>query len=297
MSFCSDVKAEVARLLPQERCCQVAQMQGMICGAGTVRDQQVKLSTTTPHVARAAYRLATKLFGPIQPPRASKGKLTEETVWTLSLPAPPNEEMGARACCLKSFLRGAFLTGGYVAPPGKQYHAEVSCRDPRQVPRLRQALLKIGVKPGMCCKAGRTVLYLKGADEVAALLGAVGAHSALMEFENRRALNQLKNQVNRVVNMDTANAEKTVWAAEKQIEDIMLIDREVGLHRLSPRLQHVARLRLANPEASLNELANLATPPLTKSAVNHRMRKIHQIAADLAAKSVYEGAKDARKQE
>lgn len=294
MSFCADVKAEVARLLPEDRCCQIAEMEGMICGAGVVRDQRVRLSTTAAHVARAAYRLASKLYGPIQPPRASKSRLTSETVWTLNLPAAPAQEASSRSCCLRSFLRGAFLTGGYVAPPGKQYHAEVSCRDSRQCGRLKQALLKVGIKPGVCTRAGRTVLYVKGADEVAALLGAIGAHTALMEFENRRALNQLKNQVNRVVNMDTANAEKTVWAAERQIEDIMLIDREIGLHRLSPKLQCVARLRLANPEASLNELANLATPPLTKSAVNHRMRKIHQIAADLAAKSVYKGTESPR---
>lgn len=260
----------------------------MICGAGSLSGDSIRVSTSSPHAARAVYRIARQIFASVPALQTRKSRLTAETIWTLNLPPTSPGASVAKLCCAKSFLRGAFLTGGYVAPPDRDYHGELLCRETRYLPRLKQVLARVGIKVGELTRGGRKVIYTKDAEHIARLLNLIGAHTALMEFENRRALRQLKSQVNRAVNMDTANAEKTVSAAERQIEDINTIDREMGLYRLSPNLQTVARLRLAYPEASLSELASLATPPLTKSAVNHRLRKIHAVARGLKYKHAYD---------
>ncbi|HHV79201.1 MAG TPA: DNA-binding protein WhiA [Firmicutes bacterium] len=280
MSFCGDVKAEASRIIPSSRCCLLAEIEGIICSAGVISGNYVRVTTSSPHAARAMYRIARQVFENVSPLQTRKNRLTGETVWVLNTPLPPSGSI-AKLCCVKSFLRGAFLAGGYVSPLEKDYHAEFLCRNPKCAPKLKQALMRVGIRAGELSRSGRKVIYTKDADHIAKLLNLVGAHTALMELENRRALKELTNQVNRVVNMDTANAEKTVSAAEKQIEDIKLIDELLGLHKLSLGLQSVAKLRLAHPEASLAELASLACPPLTKSAVNHRLRKLRALAQGL----------------
>jgi len=142
-----------------------------------------------------------------------------------------------------------------------------------------------GIEPGLTQRKGDWVVYVKGAEAIAGLLNVVGAHAALLKFENHRAYRGLKEQVNRIVNMETANLSRTVDGSARHLEAVDIIDNELGLGKLSPGLRAVAEARRQYPESTLEELGQLMSPPLTKSAVNHRLRRLTRLAAQLARRS------------
>lgn len=183
-----------------------------------------------------------------------------------------------RHCCRRAFLRGAFLAGGSISDPEKTYHLELTSRTRQQAQEMSRILGTFKLNARIILRKGSYVTYLKEGENIADFLNIIGAHTALMELENVRILKGMRNTVNRIVNCETANLGKTVNASLRQIENIRYIAENIGFNRLPESLRNIAELRLECSDANLVELGQLLSPPLGKSGVNHRLRKLDQIA-------------------
>jgi len=178
------------------------------------------------------------------------------------------------------FVRRCFLEGGTITNPVKSYHLAFTLPGVKGK-RLSDVLTDFGLHPKTLVKDGQTIVYLKEAEEISDVLKIMGANKSLLAFESKRVEKELRNTLNRQVNCETANLSKTVTAAQSQIEAIEFVTREAGLGYLSKPLQEVARLRQAHDTASLAEIGAMLSPPIGKSGVNHRLRKIVEIAEDM----------------
>ncbi|MEW5783517.1 MAG: DNA-binding protein WhiA [Bacillota bacterium] len=184
-------------------------------------------------------------------------------------------------CCSRAFIRGAFLAGGSVSISGRSgYHLEINCSYQEDALLLQECCRSFYLQPSLRRHNGSYSLYLKKGDAVADFLRIAGADSALLDLENTRVVKSVRNQVNRLVNCDTANLEKVVTSARQQLELIDFLEQIIGLNRLSLSLQAAARVRRLYPEASLKELGELLEPPIGKSGMNHRFRQMERIARE-----------------
>jgi DNA-binding protein WhiA len=186
-----------------------------------------------------------------------------------------------RNCCRRAYLRGCFLGGGFLNQPGHGYHLEFVFENSEAAEELKEILTQFGLNPSRRKRKENCLVYLKEADRVGEFLRLVGATQGVLAFENGRIMKDMRNQVNRLVNCETANVGKEVDAGLSQVEMIGQIQRRAGLESLSPQLRALALLRLSHPEASLQELGRLLDPPLGKSGVNHRFRQLRLIAGQL----------------
>ncbi|MFQ9514513.1 MAG: DNA-binding protein WhiA [Eubacterium sp.] len=184
-------------------------------------------------------------------------------------------------CCKRAFIRGAFMAAGSVNDPNKSYHFEIKCNNNKKSEQLINLLDNFNIDAKMVARKGNFVVYIKEGEGVVDVLNVMEAPVALMEMENIRILKGMSNYYNRQVNCETANIKKTVTTACRQIEDINYIIEHKGIGYLPEKLQDIATVRVENPDISLQELGQLLTPPLGKSGVNHRLRKICQIADEL----------------
>lgn len=186
-----------------------------------------------------------------------------------------------RSCCKQAFIRGAFIASGSITDPQKGYHFEITCDNLEQVEVLMNILKDFGIESRYILRKKYHVVYIKDASMIVDILNIMGAYISLMDMENVRILKEMRNSVNRKVNCEAANINKTVNAAVKQMEDIRYIESVKGLSYLPHNLRAVAELRMAEPEMPLKEIGNNLNPPLGKSGVNHRLRKISEIADEL----------------
>lgn len=189
--------------------------------------------------------------------------------------------IAGKNCCKRSFLRGAFLAAGSVSDPKKAYHFEIVAGQERNGELLCEVMRSFHIEAKMVVRKSHYVVYVKEGSLIVDLLNVMEAHVALMNFENVRILKEMRNTINRKVNCEAANISKTVKAATRQVEDILLIKEKIGLAALAEGLQEVALLRMEYPEASLKELGELLCPPVGKSGVNHRLKKLCDIADGL----------------
>ncbi len=180
--------------------------------------------------------------------------------------------------CQRAYLRGAFLGGGSINDPRSEYHLEFRCEHQGFAEDLVKLLERLDIEGHLVQHNNKYIVYLKSYEQIITVLNIIGAHQALLKMENQRVLKGLKNDVNRRVNFETANLDKTIQAAMEQLEDIELIEATRGIDFLSSKLQEIAMLRKTNPYASLKELGEMLSPPLSKSGVNHRLRRIKRIA-------------------
>lgn len=188
-------------------------------------------------------------------------------------------------CCKKAFLRGIFLATGSVSDPSKAYHFEIVVRNRDMAERVREVINSFSLDPKIVKRKKYYVVYLKEGAMIVDMLRIMEASVNLMDMENVLILKEMRNDINRRVNCETANIKKTVNAARRQIEDIEYIEKTKGLKYLSPSLRDVARLRVEEPDANLSELGKMLYPPVSKSGVNHRLRKINEIANMLREES------------
>lgn len=307
MSFSAETKDELARVIPQSRCCQVAELAALARIAGAVRlggERQVGLAVTTEHagVARCAFKLFKEAFGihgelsALRQNRLRKGNtyritvsgpqtrglLDELGVLASGLPGGVAERLILRPCCTRAYLRGIFLACGFVnRPEGSSYHLELLVGSEHLASEICELVNGLNLGARVAPKRESYQVYLKDADEIADFLRIIGAHRATLAFENARVVKGMRNQVNRLVNCETANLNKTVAAAIRQREAIERIRATVGLEALPDGLREVARIRLESPEANLTEIGGMLHPPVGKSGVNHRLRRIEEIAARL----------------
>lgn len=307
VSFSAQTKNELARIFPKRRCCQLAELAALTRMDGTInisREHKIGLQVTTesPAVARKIFRLTKMVFQLNTEIRVQRRqKLKKNNVYNIRLVANPRmgeilEELGIlddqglimpgikksfmkTKCCRQSYLRGVFLGAGSVNRPEGNYHLEIITNNLQYTEALVALMNRFaGIHAKISSRKDWQIVYLKGSEQIATFLGSIGAHQALLNFENIRIVKGMRNQVNRLVNCETANLSKTVDASLKQIENIRLIEDSIGLNKLPSRLKVIAQLRLQNPDISLKELGKMVHPPVGKSGVNHRMRKIEEIA-------------------
>lgn len=305
MTFSEEVKRELARLSTTDTCCQRAELAALIRLNGSIeisRAGQWGLSVTTqnPATARVIFKLFRAVFG-VQADIyiRRKVRLRKNNVYMVwcrgNVPdllrqvglVEDGSSMGhgvapwvvKRQCCWRSYLRGAFLAAGAINDPQKvSYHMEITTEYEEQATVLCKLMAREGLTAKVVSRKDSLVVYLKESEQIIRFLNVIGAHTGLLQFEDARIRKQMRNQINRLVNAETANLSKTVEAAMRQTEAIRLLAARQELAQLSPGLRQIAELRLAYPEASLQELGQLAEPPLSKSAVNHRLRKLVSLA-------------------
>ena len=181
----------------------------------------------------------------------------------------------------RAYIRGSFIGGGSISNPEKTYHLEFVTHSEEYARDLCALINTFGLNSKVIQRKNSFIIYLKEGEQISNLLGIIGAHTSLLELENIRIMKEMRNNVNRLVNCETANLSKTVNAAVRQVESIKLIQKEIGLQRLPKNLREVAELRLSYPDESLKELGEMLNPPVGKSGINHRLRKIEKIAEEV----------------
>lgn len=181
----------------------------------------------------------------------------------------------------RAFLRGAFIAAGSFTDPNKSYQFELVTDYEWQAAELNNLMQAFAISSRIMERRDKYVVYIKDSQAIADILNVMGAHKALMEFENVRILKDVRQSVNRQVNCETANINKTIAASMKQLEDIRLIDSVIGIDNLDENTRNICRIRMEYPDAGLSELGDLMTPPLGKSGVNHRFRKLSQMAENI----------------
>lgn len=284
MSFSSEVKDELANHLGKSRHCQLAELSALIAFECRVHSADSENESLKEKYQLLIHKLfeANGEFGV-----GDERKILEAVkMWDeeKNRPHPTDTVNGIllqQSCCKRAFLRGAFLAAGSMSDPNKAYHFEIVCRTEAQANQLRDVINSFGMDAKIVARKKYQVVYLKEGSQIVDILNIMEAHVALMNLENVRILKEMRNSVNRKVNCETANISKTVNAAVQQLRDIEYIRETAGLDSLPENLKAVALLRLEYPDAPLKELGTYLNPPVGKSGVNHRLRKISEIAEDL----------------
>lgn len=273
MSFSSDVKEELARQYSKSRHCQIAELSAMIMQEGRISMEPLALSFDTENpVLIEKYAILMKRAFDIdisKPLDSQSCKKIIEAIQGLYL---------EKTCCKRAFIRGAFMSSGSMTDPNKGYHFEIVCRTPEQAARLQELMREFETEPKVIERKNYYVVYLKEGSQIVDMLNVMEAYVSLMNLENVRILKEMRNSVNRKVNCETANISKTVNAAVKQIADIELIRDTDGLDSLPLPLREMAMVRLEYPEAPLKDLGKYMDPPVGKSGINHRLRKLAAVA-------------------
>ena len=299
MSFSSNAKAELCRIPVHRRCCALAECYGILLYSNTFRKELIRIVTENGEFAARLPRLFHKAFSldfdQCPDINEKSGKLifqiTDETkIQTVFNAYGLSSEGGVALhvnfgvleedCCRNAFLRGAFLAGGSATDPAKRYHLELATSH-RMVSREADALLlDQGFRAKTVERNGSSILYFKQSEVIEDFLTFLGAPVCAMGVMEAKMEKELINGVNRRVNCETANLSKVVDAAGGQIAAIRTLERRGILETLPEKLQTTARMRLENPEATLAELAEMCQPPVSKSAVNHRRRKLMELAKE-----------------
>ncbi len=295
MSFSSDVKKELAERAGTGRHCQLAELSAVIGYAGKVSTygETLYLQIATENsMLKKKFGLLLRLLFDFKEP---KEKLSGEAVLKVLQSVKLWDDAGGcfrnaetadgllvqQGCCKRAFIRGAFLAAGSMSNPQKAYHFEIVCGSDRQAQQLKDMINSFGMDAKIVARKKNQVVYVKEGEHIVDLLNIMEAHQALLNLENVRIVKEMRNSVNRQVNCEPANISKTVNAAVRQIEDIRFIQAKRGLESLPDNLREIALLRLEFPDAPLKELGTYLNPPVGKSGVNHRLRRISEIAAEM----------------
>ncbi len=286
MSFSAQVKEELAKISANHKHCRKAELAGMYQYGGQLGRLEsdcytVGFHTENAEVSKKGFTLLKKTFNIDFGKNLSEQELFEFLSKMEALVQESLDHVTNRVCCKRAFIRGAFLSVGSISDPEKGYHAEFVCEGEDEARLLRNLLESFEIEAKILERKEHYVVYMKEGAALVDLLNVMEAHVSLMELENLRILKEMRNSVNRRVNCETANINKTVNAASKQVEDIQYIEQHKGLASLPDMLYEMARVRLEYPEATLKELGELLIPPVGKSGVNHRLRKISEYAEKL----------------
>ena len=286
MSFSSEVKEELSTIMPGARHCQIAELAALVhfgCILTAENNKtQLTLRTESEAAGRKYFTLLKKTF--IINTDIEKAletlKIYESGRQIRQLEEGVNPVLLKSSCCKRSLLRGAFLCIGSMSDPRKGYHLEFVCEQEPQALQIQSVLQSFTIEAKIVIRKKYHVVYLKEGACIVDLLNIIGAHLSLMNLENLRIEKEVRNSVNRKVNCEAANITKTVNAASKQIEDILLIQKNGGFSKLPDNLREMAEIRLAYPDTSLKELGEYLNPSVGKSGVNHRLRKLGEYAQE-----------------
>lgn len=285
MSFSGDVKRELTEHISKSRHCQLAELAAFLNFSGKERtvggETFLSFETENEALVKKYFALAKKTYR-IHACITNR----EECQITRNLfhaDLSIKSSYIQNACCKRAFIRGAFLTSGSMSDPEKSYHFEIVCASEKKAAQLQEVINSFGVGAKVVQRKKNHIVYLKEGEQIVDALNIMEAPISLMNFENIRIVKEMRNSVNRKVNCETANIHKTVSASVKQVEDIRYLQKTKGLDALPLPLQEMARARLDNPDATLKELGSYMDPPVGKSGVNHRLRKLSALAEDLRA--------------
>lgn len=314
MSFSSKAKNDLSRIEIEKKCCLVAELAALIRMSGTIQIGgleriNIKFTTENAAIARRIFTLLKSIYNVhtevmvrrnrqlkknnnylmIVSHKENTRKILQDTgilekdsnnLYKISYKIPRNILKGR--CCRRAYIRGAFLGGGSISDPEKTYHLEFVTHSEEHGKGLTRLINSFGLNSKMIQRKEESyVIYLKEGEQIVDLLNIIGAHSALLKLEDIRILKEVRNNINRIVNCETANLSKTINAAIRQTNNIEYIDKVMGIENLPENLVEIATKRLTHREASLKELGQMLNPPVGKSGVNHRLRKIEKIAERL----------------
>ncbi|WP_409226950.1 DNA-binding protein WhiA [Gudongella sp. SC589] len=313
MSFSSITKNELSRIEIDKECCALAELAALVRMNGTVQItgmQNINLKFTTENaaIARRIFSILKMMYHSEIEVMVRKNKqlkknnnyliiihdkkISEKVLSDVgyidkdrsNLFNPrygvPKSIVSSR-CCKRSFIRGSFLGGGSMSNPEKTYHLEFVTNHEEHAKSLRDIINSFELNSKIIQRKDNFVVYIKEGEQIVDLLNIIGAHQALLKLEDIRVLKEVRNNINRLVNCETANLGKTISASMRQIESIKTIQGRMGLNKLPDNLREIAEVRLANPDASLKEIGEMMNPPIGKSGVNHRFRKLEEIADEL----------------
>lgn len=300
-SFAYKVKKELCRVgLPRHCCCR-AEAYGVLLYCNTFNSQEIRIITENPDFSARLPRLFKKAFDlrfdflPEQ--ESSRGKMIfrivepqklERIISQLGYDMRQNTVLHVNfgileeECCRNALLRGAFLSGGSVTDPEKRYHLELSSSHVQASREMSALLTEMGFSPRSVMRGGSSVIYFKQCEHIENFLTTIGAPAAAVEIMTTKLDKEIRNEANRAMNCDMANVNKTLDAAQVQCDAIEKLRNTGKLEQLPAKLQETALLRLENPELSLGQIAERCDPPVTKSCINHRMRKLLEIARELS---------------
>lgn len=312
MSFSSEVKEELSRQLTSARHCRMAELSAIIAASARIVKTQagtsfILVQTENLAAARKCGILVKKVFGTNSQVRIRKNKNQKSSAYLYSLAiteqetvtrmlkglklldqgGPGQEDILVHplliqsGCCKRAFVRGLFLTTGSMSDPRKAYHFEIVLTTRKKAEQLKTIMSALDMDAKIVVRKKYFICYLKEGNQIVDMLGIMEAYLALMELENVRIYKEMRENVNRKVNCETANLNKTVSASVQQMNDIRYIRDTVGLSSLSESLEEIALARLEHPNMTLKELGKALSPPIGKSGVNHRLRKIGEIADQL----------------
>ncbi|MCL2883555.1 MAG: DNA-binding protein WhiA [Coriobacteriia bacterium] len=310
MSFTAQVKDELSRLIPEHTGAQKAELAALIQMQGRVSGHyRLELSTETAAIARKMVWLLHNVYKLKTEVSAHPSSLHKSYSYLITIPAQDelvkalkDMRLFARGSLeytvdprlfnhpqsLPAYLRGAFLGGGFLSSPQADFHFEISCTHEGLANGIVALLASVGIPANSILRRNAWVVYLKGTEPITDFLTFTGAHAARLDIESVLVTKSLRNDVNRRLNAEMANQAKAIDASMEQIKAIRLLADKKGLDSLPAALRELASLRLEHPDASLRELGELATPPLSKSAVNHRVRRIAAIVQKLLGTDIQE---------
>lgn len=303
MSFSGEVKEEIENHISTSRHCQIAEMAAYTVNFGmeAVDNKSFIWQSEREAVLRKVFTLLKKTYniysvvetveqGSAARENAYRITLSEEETFKKVLQSVHYIQMQEKTvsdlllkkdCCRRAFLRGSFLSLGSMSDPEKSYHMEFVCSENMQAKQLMRIIGTFGIDAKITQRKQHFVVYIKEGEAIVDLLNIMGAHRSLMDLENLRIVKEVRNNVNRRVNCETANLSKTVNAAGRQLEDIIYLRDNYGLHKLPEHLREMAEVRLEHEDASLKELGEYLDPPVGKSGVNHRLRKLSELADNI----------------
>ena len=298
MSFSGQIKEELAQVISSPRHCQLAELAALVQFCGHIEeDGSLLVQSENPLVIRKCFTLLKKTFK-IEAVAKSQMQTQNyrlfvtgedafrvlealkicDTAGHLMMRHLTDPVLIKNSCCKRAYLRGCYMAVGSMSDPYKSYHLELVCGLQAQAEQLLKILHDFSLDAKMIIRKKYHVVYMKEGENIADFLNITEAHKALMEFENTRIYKGMRNMVNRKVNCEAANITKTVNAASRQIEDILYLQKHYGMEKLPENLREMAEIRLEYPESSLQELGRFLNPPVGKSGVNHRLRKLSELA-------------------
>ena len=298
MSFSSDAKEEICRQKIERKCCAVAECYGILLYCHTFSPDLIRITTANSGFAARLPKVFRKAFGlgfdalPVPEATGKRSLIIRDRAKIAAIYEAfgqnvqnavahhVNFALLEENCCRVAFLRGAFLAGGSVTDPEKRYHLELATSHRSVAGETVSLLQELDLSPRVSRRGGNALLYFKQSDAIADVLTVIGASVTAMNVMTARVEKEMRNTITRQINCDSANADKTVIAAQEQIAAIRKVSSRGGLDALPEPLKEAALLRITNPAASLSDLARLSYPPLTKSCLSHRLKKIVSLSKE-----------------
>ena len=304
-SFTSVIKREICNLPLNSGCCIAAELLGVVCFGAVIRNNRLSVKTESFAVAKRIQEMTNGVFG--HTPSCIAGQGIKKKIYTVEIADESNlsdvlqyfsliknshdmknfVSFGVdgryveNECCRKAFVRGAFLIGGSCSSPETSYHLEFATNHIRVSKELCEVLSALGISVKTILRNSNYVVYVKDSEKIYDILGLIGATTAMMEFQQAKIYKNFVNNITRSMNCESANLDKAINAGTKQAAAIEKIRDTIGLERLESSLREIALLRLEIKSASLNELAEMFSEPITRSGINHKLKKIERIAESL----------------